>query len=187
MPNQTITTMKFSLLTILFTGTLLVSCMAPAKKQLFSDSPDIDLGKNVVAAYLTEDWATLASNYSDTARIWRNVNWTTEDGFNTDQFVEDLKEGLQNIDSYGFDPQIWESVINENEEHWVHFWGVWKGHSTLNDKNYEIPVNIVMRVVDGKIVYEGDIFNSAEIAVDMMQLSDNDEGEMEGEGDDDDD
>ena len=179
--NQILTTMKTSLLFVLGAGLIIASCQAPAEKQYFTESPEIDLGKKLVDAYLAGNWDSYPEIYADTARIWRNVNWTTNEGFTVQQYVEDLKSALEPISSYKMEPQIWESIINDDGEHWVHFWTVWIGHNDATNKDYEIVVHVVMQVVDNKIVAQGDIFNDTEITLDMMALAQTQE---EGENDD---
>ncbi len=63
----------------------------------------------------------------------------------------------------------------------MHFWTVWIGHNDATNKDYEIVVNVVMLVVDNKIVAQGDIFNDTEITLDMMALA---QSQEEGENDD---
>ena len=161
--------------------------MAPSEKQYFTDSPDIDLGKKIIDAYLAQDWDAYSELYSDTARIIRNVNWTTNEGFTVDEYIEDLKVALETASSYTFDPQIWESIINDDGQHWVHFWGIWVGHNTATDKDYEIPVHVSMQVVDNKVVWQGDLFNNTQVTLDMMALAEEAEDDDEEHDDDDDD
>lgn len=184
--NQPTKTMKISYLIVLGLGLIMASCMAPVQKQYFTESSDIDLGKKVVEAYLAGDWEAYPELYSDTARIWINENWTTKEGFTVQQYVEDMKNGLETVSSYNFDPQVWESVINADGEHWVHFWGVWQGHSEATNKDYETVVHATMLVVDNKIVLQGDIFNDTEITLDMMALAQEADEEEHDDDDDDD-
>ncbi len=180
--------MKISFLFVLGAGLIIASCQAPAEKQYFTESQDIDLGKKLIEAYLAGNWDSYPELYADTARIWRNINWTTTEGITVQQYVDTLQSALEPISSYEMEPQIWESIINNDGEHWVHLWTVWKGHSDATNKDYEIVVNVVMLVVDNKIVAQGDIFNDTEITLDMMALAQSqEEGEGEDAGGDDDD
>ena len=144
---------------------------AEVQKQYFEESADIDLGKKLFSSYLNGNWEAIPQLYADTARIWRNTNWTNTEGLTPTEYVADLQQGLEGVDSYTFEPQIWDNVINSNGDSWVHFWGVWIGHNTVTDKQYEIPVHVAMMIKNGKIVGQGDIFNSAEIALDMQALT----------------
>jgi hypothetical protein len=177
--------MKTSKFSIIIAGILFAGCMTPAEKQYFQESADIEIGKKVINAYLAGDWATAAENYADTARIWRNVSWETNPGFTVEEYIADLKEPLEVTSSYDFDPQNWESIITDDGQHWVHFWGVWKGANTATEKDYEIVVHVSMEVDNGKIVRQADIFNDTQITMDMMALQmeaeegaqDNDDGD----------
>jgi len=175
--------MKKSLLYMFIAGLFLVSCQQATEKQYFTESADIDVGKKVLEAYLTGDWEAYNDLYADTARIWRNKNWTTDPGMTREEFVTDLRSALEPISSYSLDTQIWESIINDDGNHWVHFWGVWKGSNSATGKDYELPVHIVMQVLNNQVVLEGDFFNDTEIAMDMMALApaeEAEEGEEEG-------
>ncbi len=135
-------------------------------------------------AYVAGNWDAYAEYYSDTARIWRNSNWTNTDGMTLQQYIEDLKIPFETASSHKIDPQIWESIVNEDGEHWVHFWGVWLGHNSATEKDYEIPVHLTMLLVENKVVLQGDFFNDTQVSLDMMALA---LEAGEGEHDDDDD
>ena len=180
--------MKTSLFSILIAGVVMASCMAPVEKQYFSDSPDIDLAKKVTEAYLSQNWDAYPELFADTVRIWRNVNWETNEGFTLSEYIEDLQNGLQGVSSYSLENQVWESVVNDEGEHWVHIWFVWTGHNDLTNKDYEIPVHVSSLVEGGKITVQGEFFNGAEVALDMMALqmvAGEDEDHDEDEDDDD--
>jgi hypothetical protein len=161
---------------------IIASCQAPIEKQYFSESADIDLGRKVMEAYLSADWDAYPKFYADTARIWRNKNWTNDDGLTVQQYVEDLKGGLKKMSSYSFESQIWLSIITDTDKHWVYFWGVWTAHNEATNKDYDIPLNLVMQIVDNRIVQQLEFFNSTDITIDMMELAkkqavDEDEGD----------
>ncbi len=73
--------MKTSLLFVFAAGLVIASCQAPCEKRYFTESPEIDLGKKLVEAYLAGNWDSYPELYADTARIGRNENWTTKEGF----------------------------------------------------------------------------------------------------------
>lgn len=163
-------------------GLIFASCQAPIEKQYFSESSDIDLGKKVMEAYLSADWDAYPKLYADTARIWRNKSWKKDKGFTVTQYVEDVIKTLESMSSYNFESQVWHSIIINDGEHWVLFWGIWVGHNDATNKDYEIPVNLVMQVVDNKIVQQLEFYNIAELTVDMMELAEKTaEGEDEGD------
>ena len=170
-----------NLLLALVAGLIIVSCQVPVEKQYFEESPDIDLGKKLMNAYLAQDWDAYPELYADTARIWLNKNWTKDEGFTVQQYIDDLKTQLETTSSYKFDPQNWEGIISNDGNHWVHFWGVWIGHSEATNKDYEIPVHFALQIVDNKIVRHGEFFNSVELTLDMMALAEENTGEEENQ------
>ena len=175
--------MKMSFMYLLVAGLFLVSCQQAAEKQYFTESEDIEVGKKILAAYLAGDWEAYNNLYADTAKIWRNANWTSDPGMTREEFVTDLQSALEPISSYEVDPQIWESTIHDDGEHWVHFWGVWKGSNSVTNKDYEIPIHLSMLIVNNQVVLEGDFYNDAEIVMDMTDLAEEAEaGDQEEEG-----
>lgn len=180
--------MKSSSLTVLVAGLIIASCQAPAEKQYFSESPEIDLGKKVVEAYLVGNWEAYSEFYSDTARIYRNVNWQTNDGFTLEEYIEDLKTTLEPISEYRMDEQVWHMMVTDDGERLVMFAFVWIGQNDATNKEYEIPVFVGMRVVDNEIVVQVEFYNEAEFAMDMMALAgEAEEAEDEDEDEDEDD
>lgn len=159
------------LLFVLCAGLLVTACQLPVEKQLFTESVDIDHGKKVMEAYLAKDWDAYPDLFADTAKIWRNKNWTKDEGFTIQQYVDDLSSGLEPISSYTFETQTWMSIISDNGNHWVYFWGIWTAHSEATNKDYEMPVHVAMEIVDGKIVQQGEFYSSLELTLDMMTLA----------------
>lgn len=162
--------MRYSLTMAFFAILIITACQPAAEKQYLTEGPEVDLGKKFMEAYLAGNWDAIPSMYSDTAKVFRNTNFMTAEGFTPSQYAEDLQNGLQGISSYSFDPQIWECIINENGQHWVHFWGIWKGHHDGTNKDYEIAVHAAMLVEAGKIQAQADFFNNVEITLDVMAL-----------------
>ena len=144
------------------------------QKQLFTESADIDVGKKIVEAYQNADWETYPKFYADDARVWRNKDWTSEEGMTLSEYLEDLKMGLSSVGEYQFTSSTWVGVVTDEGEHWVFFWGVWEGVNTITAKNYVIPVQISMHIVNGKINRQVDFYNNAEIALDLKEVSDRD-------------
>jgi len=160
-----------NLVFVLCTGLIIASCQAPVEKQNLTESADIDLGKKVMTAYLAGDWDAYPGLYADTAKIWRNKNWAKDEGFTVQQYVDDLKTPLETTSSYKVESEYWQSVLSREGEPWVTFWGVWVGHNDATNKDYEIPLHIVMQVVDNKIVQQIEFYNDTEITLDMMALA----------------
>ena len=163
-------------LSLFFLGSILLvsACQKPTPVEQPTEpeksSTDVIIGQQMIEHYLAGDWDSFSKSYAKSARIWRNENWTKNEGFSVDQYVDNLQQGLQSISSYTFDYKNWETIVNEEGQHWVLFWGVWKGHSEATDKDYEIAIHIAMLVDDGKVQLQGDFFNNSELTLDIMQL-----------------
>ncbi len=177
--------MKFSFFAVLITAVIFASCQAPAEKQYFSESPEIDLGKKVIEAYLSGNFEAYSEFYSDTATIYRN-NYDDEAAMSWQEYVVDLKEGIEPASSYTMDSPIWEMIVTDEGDHWVHLWAVWQGSVEATGKTYNIPAMSSMLVVNNKIVIQSDIYNDTEITLDIMALAEETEEMEEGEGHDDD-
>ncbi len=164
---------------------LMTACTAPTEKQFLTESPDIDHARSAVEAYLAQDWDSFAAHYSDTARIVRNI-WPEEmnTGFTVQQYIEDLSQPLEALSFFTFEEQQYENIINDDGDHWVYFWGKWVANSTATNKEYVIPVHSAILIVDNKILWQGDIYNDTEIAMDMMALAAEAEEEGQDEGED---
>ena len=176
--------MKFSFFTVLITVIIFTSCQAPAEKQYFTESPEIDLGKKVIEAYLSGNFDAYGEYYSDTVSIFRNA-WDDEAAMSLEDNIADLQSNLEPIASYDMDPQIWEMVVTDEGEHWVHLGTVCSGNNEATGKEYDIVVHASMLVVDNKIVMQADIYNDTEITLDMMALAEEMEEEEGDHGEED--
>ena len=73
--------MKKTILVALF-ATTLFACSTPAEKtatatdatasSCVKEGPEVELMKKVVTAYSAGDWATMATCFSDAAKLWHN-------------------------------------------------------------------------------------------------------------------
>ena len=137
-------------------ATTIVSCQ---KKQYFTECPEIDLIKKGSDAYVKGDWDRLRALYADTVKILFNT-WDNKQAMNLDQFIELEKNGAASYASYKIgDDAIYEMVITDEGEHWVH---TWLNHtSTLkNGKSVSNPVHISSLVAGGKVVWQGFILDN---------------------------
>ncbi|HLF34699.1 MAG TPA: hypothetical protein VI583_10690 [Cyclobacteriaceae bacterium] len=141
---------------ILFLSVLLLAA-ACGQKQYFTSCPEIDLIKKTNNAYFSGDWQTLRSSFSDTAKIW-NITWMGQE-IGPDAYVEMLKSGVADLAEYKMsDDAIYEMVITDKGEHWVHNWLLWSGKHN-NGKEFSTPVHISSMIKDGKIINNAIIFN----------------------------
>jgi hypothetical protein len=137
---------------------LLAACQQ-TPKQYFTSSPEIDLVKKGNAAYLAGDWETLRSCYGDTARIWDNTMDMTK-SISADQYIGSMKASLAELASYTIsDNAVYEMVVTDDGQHWVHNWFEWKG-VTKSGREIVSPVNISFRVEGGKVQWQLDIYNA---------------------------
>jgi hypothetical protein len=180
--------MKISLLAALSAIIVLVSCQAPpSEERVFTESPEIDLGKKVVDAYLSKNWGAYSEFYSDTVKIWRNKSFDTDPGMTLAQYIESLQQGLEYTTEYKLDPQIWYMIVVNDGERWVLFYTIWVGNNQATGKSYEIPLHAAMRVENNKILTHIEFYNEAEVAIDMQALvaeEDEDEDNHDEEEDD---
>ena len=136
--------MKTQTFLLVALGILLIPChlQSQTSKQYFEECPEIDLGKKLVKAYLDQDWETYRSCYSDTARIWQNA-W----------YSSDLGNSI-------YEETIWEMIINNNGDKWVHFWGKWVGKLSPDSEELAVPVHLAFGVVADKVVYEAGFWDN---------------------------
>ena len=136
---------------------LALTFTACQKKQYFTESPAIDLVKKGADNYLKGDWAALTALYADTAKIMVN-SWSKPS--TVSEFIEMEKQGVANYASYKFDDgAIYESVVTDKGETWVH---TWMGHNATlkNGKTVSGMVHIATRVENGKVVFQGFVFDN---------------------------
>lgn len=143
-------------------GILILPChlQSQTQKQYFENCPEIDLGKKLVKAYLDQDWETYRSCYSDTARIWQNAWYSSDPGNSIDQEMSATKEFVSNLANYTYEETIWEMIINNNGDKWVHFWGKWVGKLSPDSEVLVVPVHLAFGVVADKVVYEAGFWDN---------------------------
>jgi hypothetical protein len=139
-------------------------------KQYFEQSPEIDIAKKSVDGYLKQDWVTYKSLYSDTARIWYNEYWATNPGLSIGEAIESMKEPLASLVYYRYEGEIWEMIVNNNGDKWVHFWGNWIGKLTADGEEIETVVHLAYRVVGDKIVYESGFWDNLPFYLEQQRL-----------------
>jgi hypothetical protein len=164
-------TMKKAFVKVLLISVVLISCQRPREQNYYQDSPEIDLGKKMIDAYLSGNWDVFPDFYADTARIWRNRSWMTDAGMSPQQLIVDLQKDLEPISEYSMDHQNWEMIVNPEGDRWVHYRAVWHGTLEATGRTYDIPVQSTMKVANNKIVLQIEISNEAELAMDMMALA----------------
>ena len=144
------------LIFFVFLAAGIVGCQ---KKQYFTACPEIDLIKKGSDAYSKGDWDGLRSLYADTAKVMVNT-WMNQQAMTLDQFIEMEKTGAASYASYKIgDDAIYEMVVTDEGDHWVH---TWLNHTATlkNGKVVSNPVHISSLVANGKVVWQGFIFDN---------------------------
>jgi hypothetical protein len=147
-----------SLVTLLLIAT--ISCkQEQTAKQYFEESPEIELCKKAVKAFQDGDAETYRSCLADTVRIWQNQYWTKYPGKTIDEEMEFFKTVHATQEYYRYEGEIWEMIIQDSGQNWVHFWA--ETHTKLkgDDEKIEFVIHIAFSVVENKIVYESVIFD----------------------------
>lgn len=146
---------------------VVLSACQQQPKQYFTSSPEIDLVKKGNAAYIAHDWATMRSLYSDTAKIADNV-WDNSKFMSADDFVKRLAADTMTFASEKIgDDAIYEMVVNDQGEKWVHNWFNLTG-TLKNGKQVSSPIHLVCQFVNDKIVFQGAIYNQLPVYLAMQ-------------------
>ena len=170
---------------VLFLGLAIVLALSACQQQekrYTQQSPEIDTYKKIIAAYVKQDWETLASHYADTAKIMNNV--TETEGKTIAEEIAMGKEDASLFSSWNYEDgeSEYEMVITDKGQTWVNFWGIWKGTLAANNKTYTIPAHITAQFVDGKVVKEFGYWDISKIMSDVQAMQKADDGSAtEGE------
>lgn len=132
------------------------------EKQYFESSPEIDIVKRAVKAYLNKDWDTFRSMYADTAKIASNV-WSPEKFVTIDKHMENEKAGSENFTDVKIsDDIIYCMVITDKAERWVMMWFNWSA-KTKNGTEVNTPVHEGLRFIGDKVVFHYAQYNELPI------------------------
>lgn len=134
------------------------------------NSPEIEIYKKVIKDYEMENWESMATLYSDTAKILNNV--TEKNAQTLAQLVAQNKQDAALFSSWKYvpDESEYEMVVTDKGETWVNFWGLWQGRLLANDLLYEIPVHITARFMEGKIVKEHGYWDISKLVLDLRAI-----------------
>jgi hypothetical protein len=140
------------------------------KKQYTESAPEIDTYKKVIADYENGDWNDFAAHYADSAKILNHV--TEKDAQTIAQLVAMNKEDAKGFKGWKYANKKYLMLTKDNGETWVYFNGLWQGTLIPNNKLYEIPAQINVQFVNGKIVREEGYWDVSNIMLDMQKLQD---------------
>ena len=148
---------------------VLIACQEKQPVRFTTSSPEISSYKKGIEAYEKADWATWATSFSDTAKVYYN-DWDSP------STVAETREGHENmiatLSSYGFDKDqmVIEQNLDDDGETWVNFWSLWKGTLKANGKEIKIPVHLTAQFVDGKIVEEYGFWDMSGYVLEMQAI-----------------
>ncbi|MBL7847245.1 MAG: hypothetical protein JNL40_07240 [Cyclobacteriaceae bacterium] len=142
---------------ILLVVLLFASCKQQPK-QWYSTSPEVDLVKQVDASFASGDWATFRAAFADTAKIWVNTTWN-EPSMSADTLTANYKSARGNMTEAKLTNSVYEMIVTDEGNHWVHRWGVWEA-KLANGKTSSWASNSNFLVSDGKIRMGVYIFNA---------------------------
>ncbi|MDO9593900.1 MAG: nuclear transport factor 2 family protein, partial [Lutibacter sp.] len=149
-----------------FSIVLFTACNQQTKRYT-QQSKEIDTYKQVIKDYENQNWESMATHYTDTAKILNNV--TEKNAQTLTQLVSQNKQDAAIFSSWNFVPEEseYEMVVTDKGETWVNFWGLWQGRLTSNNQLYEIPAHITARFIDVKIVKDVGYWDNSSIALEL--------------------
>jgi len=140
------------------------------KKQYTENSPEIDIYKKVIADYENRDWNDFVTHYADSAKILIHV--TDKDAINVTQLAASNIEDANGFKDWKYANKKLLMLTKDNGETWVYFNGLWQGTFIPNNKLYEIPAQINVQFVNGKIIREEGYWDISNIMSDIQKLQD---------------
>jgi steroid delta-isomerase-like uncharacterized protein len=137
-------------------------------KRYTQQSPEIETVKKFLDNYNNQVYDT--SIYADSSKSFFN---SSKDKFmSPSETVAMHKQNDAVYSKRGFtneDPE-YEMVVTDDGETWVNCWLDWKGTLAANNKEFEMPVHLTYRFVDGKIVREVALFDPSAIVLELQAL-----------------
>jgi ketosteroid isomerase-like protein len=155
-------------LIIIFVTILMATSCQEKETRYTQNSPEIDTYKALIADYESGNWDGYKSHYAENAVVYRN----SLDSITVQEVIEDNKETLAAMSSYGFvdGEGDLEMVVTDKGETWVNFWGQWKGTMKANNQEFNIPVHITAKFENGKIVKSHGYWDNAPMMKAQMEL-----------------
>ena len=126
------------------------------------NSKEIETVKKLVNNYNNKTYDM--SIYADTSKTFYN---TKVNAMTPSQTLAYHQANDANYSSRGFLPedQEYEMVTTDDGETWVNCWLDWKATLASNDKEFNMPVHLTYRFVDGKIVREVGMWDPSAIVL----------------------
>lgn len=154
-------------LIVLVWAVFIFSCQPAQKQRYFTESAEIDLAREQIKNYVNGDFESMVALYADTAKIFHN----STESVDAKTLTEGMLTQLAEISNYDFDDPIFEMIIDAEEETWVLFWGDWRGNLKANNQEVIVPVHVVYRFIDGKIVSEYAYYDNLPLANALAEIA----------------
>ena len=141
---------------------------ASATGTVTSTGPDVDMLKRGTTAFANGDWATVASNYADTAKSYHNIwpsNTDTTAGVKIPVLIEGFKKQRELMEGkLTMGGTIFEVVTMPDGSKYGHVWVdfTWKNKKGVAGK--VVVFNSFGINKDGKITYEWPIYDTKDVA-----------------------
>jgi hypothetical protein len=130
--------------------------------------PDVDMLKEGTTAFANGDWATVASNYADTAKSYHNIwpsNTDTTVGVTIPVIIEVFKKQRELIDgNLTIGGTIYEVATMPDGNKYGHSWVEMSWTSKKGVAGKVIVFNSFGINKDGKITYEWPIYDTKDVA-----------------------
>lgn len=144
------------------------ACQQPEKRYT-QQSPEIDTVKKIIENYNNNEVEKSQSVFADTSKTFYN---TKDNPMSLTEVVAYHKNNATLYTSRMFtddDPE-YEMVVTDDGETWVNCWLDWKGTLAATNEEFDMPVHLTYRFVDGKIVREVGMFDISKIALAMQAI-----------------
>lgn len=145
-------------LVVIFFALLLLASCKQQPKQWFNAGAEIDLAKQIDGAFAAGDWTTFRAAFADTAKTWVNTTWS-QPGISADSLTAGFKSARDGMSEAKLSNSIYEMIVTDEGDHWVHRWGVWEG-KLANGKSATWTSNANFLVSDGKVRMAAYVYNA---------------------------
>ena len=140
-------------------------------KQYFEASPEIDICKKAINAYLAQDWKTFRSCYSETAQIWHNKYFTKYPPQNIDEIIKKVKEVVVTLEYIKYEGIVWEMIIQNGGQNWTHFWGNLVVKQKGSSDEIDVAVHKAFSIENEKIVIEAGFWDNLPLYLENQKLN----------------
>ncbi|XOV93801.1 MAG: hypothetical protein ACFHWX_03625 [Bacteroidota bacterium] len=163
-----------NLMFIALLASVMLACqpqVEPAEKQYFTSSPEIDVTKKLMQAYLDADWDLYRSLHADTCIVMHNSYSKTMSPDSATAFHKSGRTNISNLSLTGpaAGSPVYEMIVSDDGAKWVHFWGLWKATYNPTGAEVSFPLNISFRMDGGKINLLAAIYNGAPLLAESMK------------------